>query len=124
MKFPLPLHPLRRTARFWEFINGDLVKISLKYGQELTWTNFHQHEEGYSSEVITWKFIGGSSPQVIRISSTRSTDCDGRYSGEFEEFCLFIELRGLSVEGEDQCFPEWQKVKELRRDYSAERMNY
>lgn len=34
------------NIRFWEFINGDHVKLTLQPGQRLAWDQFERTDEG------------------------------------------------------------------------------
>jgi hypothetical protein len=42
------------NARFWDNFHGDLVKITLKPGQTLSWSESHPTDEGYNSEAVTY----------------------------------------------------------------------
>ena len=65
-----------KTARFWEWLNGGWVKISLRPGQKLTHFAYEDTDEGWSAASRTWENMNG---YVEREYHCDSRDCDGRH---------------------------------------------
>jgi hypothetical protein len=120
------------NVRFWEYVNHDWVKLTLKPQQEMRWHRGAYTDEGWESETCDWTFDG----EYVRHNSLRrSLDCDGRFDryGEFECRLDQLHSRGLadSIYGDDRTefektvtLPAWQEVSCGQRDYSAEAMGY
>ena len=110
------------------------MKISVKYGQTLTWGHRGPTDEGWSSECQEWTF---EDKQITRICDSDGRDCDGRLSHHAEFHCPLLELNAVPIlnwDGYDGTFepqpipgmfcPAWQKGKASQRDYTAEAMGY
>lgn len=80
---------LPKNARFWVYVNGGPVKLTLRPGESRHWWLSYATDEGYHSEGETWTHCGDC---VTREWHNGGRDCDGRldYSGEDEcvLFCL------------------------------------
>ena len=113
-----------RHARFWEYINGSRVKLTLKDGQMIRHGYSYPTEEGFHAEYHEWRYWDG----VVTLSrETDGRDCDGRLSTHAEFFCAVGDLKAaLSSDEGGEIFqvPKWQKGKASQRDYSAEAMGY
>lgn len=113
----------QRNARFWAWVNGDWVKITLHPDTALTHTEGGPNEEGFSYETTTWTHNGHV---VTRQWCEESRDCDGRLDRSGEEYCP------LSMLADSECVcdedgprhPSWQHVDASQRDYAAEAMGY
>ena len=109
-----------RNARFWDYINGDHVKITLAPDCEHRHRRFAETEEGFCSEINVWEHSGDS---VTRHCYTRSRDCDGLYEREYRDTCKLGELRARHIVDMPP-MPQWTNEKESQRDHTAESMNY
>lgn len=121
-----------KNARFWEWINGDWVKLTLRPQQEVSWFRGDSTEEGWESTALSWTNDG----EVVRCyQERRALDCDGRFdrSSEFECAICNLHSRGLAdtIYGDERTefektvtLPEWREVNYSQRDYSAEAMGY
>lgn len=78
------------NARFWEWINGGWVKLTLSPEKPLSWGYCIRTDEGYHAENHTWEMIDGG---VLRTSETSERDCDGRHGTDQQEFCSLENLR-------------------------------
>jgi hypothetical protein len=118
------------NARFWEYVNGSYVKITLKPEQALTWKKFTRDEEGYSLETEGWRHDGAELTYGFRFVGT---DCDGRItrSGVFQ--CGLNDLHvdpapkeyGFSwFRGRLIHRPKFAKVSESQSDLYAELAGY
>ena len=79
-----------RNARFWTFIHGSYVKLTLTPGQELEHWSSSAHEEGWSSEETTWRHSGDV---VERYWRSAGSDCDGRTSRTGADECAVGKMR-------------------------------
>lgn len=139
---------MTRNARFWEWINGGWVKITLRPGQSLSWYRRIRHEEGWSSEGIVWEH---EIDFVSRHATYDGRDCDGRLMQGFASECYIEDLqrypafvgdvtRPPTVVGIGQ-YPRtwipdcavldgnirtaaWESSRQWMRDESAEAMGY
>ncbi len=118
------------NARFWEFVNGDFVKLCLKPGQSITHSHGGPTEEGYSWESHRWQHVGDG---VAMLMQSDARDCDGRISHESAYFAPLFQLhdspRILPVDGMTGqlhliAMPLWTEQNSSQRDYSAEAMGY
>ncbi len=129
-----------RTARFWEYLNGGWVKLSLREGDTIAHHEGGAHEEGYSVTFLTYEYDGET---VTREAHTDSRDCDGRTSETTIVECDVSKLatrapyvdpgfvptmRAPYDETYQPClgamFPTWERVKSRQRDYNAEAAGY
>ena len=66
-----------KNARFWIWENNGWIKLTLRPGQELTWTAFSTHDEGWSRYSTVWEYCG----DVVECHQyVDGCDCDGRHS--------------------------------------------
>jgi hypothetical protein len=112
------------NAKFWVYANGGLVRLKLKPGQGHTWWRAWSHEEGWSSESITWSYPKGMM-QIYRTNETDGTDCDGRLSTCTETYCPLDRLHAWPNQDRDgAALPAWERLSSRQRDYSAEAAGY
>ena len=71
-----------KTVRFWEYHNGDFVKLSLKDGQSLEHYSGGSTDEGWSSEYCKWSRDGD---RLYRKTVTDGRDCDGRLTHSYSD---------------------------------------
>lgn len=122
------MRTVNRTARFWEFINGTWVKLSLKVGQSVKHVHHSRDEEGYSLEVNRWTHAENGF--VFNAFFMEGTDCDGRVTRGGELRCHVEKLKARERVWHDpdpdapKLIPKWEKVEAFNRDYSAEAAGY
>lgn len=109
-----------KNARFWQFLNGDFVKMTLAPDRELTWTEAYATDEGFHRETITWTHEGDHVEIEVH---TRSSDCDGPLTTHDEGFCTLDQLATWQTD-DGMMLPTWQWGKSWQRDAFAEAMGY
>jgi hypothetical protein len=109
-----------KTARFWVFVNGDAVKLSLRKGQTLSYSVGCSTDEGWERTTYVWEFDGQF---VSEQYDWDGRDCDGRMSRSAEYVCHVEELPNGN---ETECakYPLWKEAKSERRDFAAEAAGY
>lgn len=121
---------LSTNARFWSFINGSWVKITLRPNQSLSWGKSEPTDEGYSFEHSQWEFDGS---EVIENWSKGGSDCDGPISRDGQSFCAFEALRAVPMWEPSGCDyfngapilrPDWQKGSTVVTDVFAQAAGY
>jgi hypothetical protein len=123
------------NARFWVYINGGPVKLTLKPGQALSWSRGGRTEEGWSRESESWEWDGEDWPGVLRHAwLSEGRDCDGYLSHDGEDICRRAGLRSGDFPCLDYCenpaawdgvrWPAWEKVRSWQRDEYAELAGY
>lgn len=119
-----------KNARFWIYMNGGPVKITLKPDQTLEHFQGGRCEEGWSSETTSWEYEDGVVRQE-RCSDGR--DCDGRLTTYGEIVCPLDSLSAGNVpytDGDEPTtwagviWPDWQKESSYQRDEYAEAAGY
>lgn len=122
--------PEQCNARFWAYINGGPVKITLRPDQCLSHATFERTEEGWSGESHEWRYEDGV-VYVVRLSD--GVDCDGRISRMDESACKQCDLLSGHepyVEEDDSStwdgvvWPQWEERSSFVHDREAERMGY
>lgn len=110
-------------VHFWDFVNGDWVKLTLGPGDKLEHFHGYRHEEGCTREWNTWKHTGA---EIIHEWASDGTDCDGRLSRDSTSRCALDRLHSRRVKGigAPGKLPKWEKMSESQRDYAAEAMGY
>lgn len=131
-----------RNARFWVYVNGGPVKLTLTPGQSLDWSSGHTTDEGWHHECETWGYDSEEGCVNSEVWS-EDLDCDGRLDRHGEYSCaigelLYAELYMHSYEEQSRqppyardedtyrgvLWPNWQRTGASQRDYSAEAMGY
>lgn len=82
------------NARFWTYVNGGPVKLTLKPGQSLTHETGGPTDEGWYHDITDWTYEtdDDGKPIVTRNWSTDGQDCDGRHGNGGCEECPLAEL--------------------------------
>ena len=127
------------NARFWEWINGSFVKITLRPGQTLRWHHGEQTEEGWASIDEEWHYNERGN-EIVNRCEEDERDCDGRFQTTSKSTCDLNFLREgyqpRCLEEPDQyspveveaaqgvIFPKWIKRRAGQRDFEAEKMGY
>jgi hypothetical protein len=110
------------NARFWEYVNGDYVKVTLAPGQGLEWHASERTEEGWRSEYKRWVHDG---ERVLCDVVTAERDCDGRLDRSWEGCCFLTELLYQEAYGDESVMvPRWRELSRGQRDYEAEKAGY
>jgi hypothetical protein len=109
------------NARFWHYVNGGLVKITIKPGQELSHSTSEQHDEGYSFQAASWRYDGA---HVQRECTGGGKDCDGFISYSYDAICSVDKLHTDWNKYSEVYYPTWQNTDARQYDQYAEMMNY
>jgi hypothetical protein len=115
------------TARFWEYVTGGWVKISLRPNHARHWARGRDTEEGWSLEGMRWVHGGDGVP---RDWWEEGSDCDGRYSKGGTQVCPLADLaarepyRHNEYDWTPPGLPEWENADQWQRDYAAEAAGY
>jgi len=109
------------NARFWVYINGAHVKLTLEPGQSLTHTGGGDCDEGYSWDMDTWTHSG---TEVVHDYTTESRDCDGRYSRAGASVAPIGSLAHRWNPYAKMWQPAWDQQTYSQRDHSAEESGY
>jgi hypothetical protein len=80
------------NVRFWVWINGGWVRLTLRPGQTLEHCKHCRTDEGWSAEWTRWTHDWD---QVVRESVSDGRDCDGRLTEDWMDFCPFERLDQL-----------------------------
>lgn len=113
-----------KNARFWTYINGGPVKLTLEPGQAAYHHHGERTDEGWASESTQWTHEDGG---VRREWTTDGRDCDGRLTRHGADFCPLDQLHDLiNTTGEDSTihWPDWQRESAGQRDEYAEAAGY
>jgi hypothetical protein len=113
-----------RNVRFWDFINGGPVKLTLRPDQILRHYQSEPTDEGWRSEENSWEYIAAEG-RVLSDYCSDGVDCDGRLSyGGQRYFYVFDASAGGELDGIR--YPAWERVErnEWRRDWQAEAAGY
>ena len=109
-----------KNARFWIFIHGSDVKITLKAGEQLAHGWGTPTDEGWKREFREWTFDGEFVTEVV---DTTERDCDGLMDHYGEYSCHVERLQsGTLVDGNK--FPVWKEGIQRQRDHAAEAAGY
>jgi hypothetical protein len=106
-------------ARFWIWVNGGPVKLTVQQGKHLLWEGGGPTEEGARYMEYTWILDGAL---VTEFKHYEESDCDGYIQSYTRRSCSIFRLR--EYEGDGTHYPEWQTEDTRYRDHSAERMGY
>lgn len=114
---------MKRRIHFWARIACSDVRITMRAGQTIHWSQGRPTDEGWERESKIWTFSGG----LLVLSWHRDgADCDGRLTGWGTATCLESEIAaGRSSEQYPHVvYPKWSWGKAEQRDHSAEAMGY
>jgi hypothetical protein len=123
-----------KNVRFWAYVNGCAVRITLKPGQSIEHSEGGPCEEGYAYSGETWSYEDGI---VTRQWGTDARDCDGRFTQSGEDYCRFDRLSDGNTPYIDDCdrldaphwegviWPDWKEERDtVCRDEFAEAAGY
>lgn len=108
------------NARFWNYVNGSTVKLTIRPGQTLSWSKCWRHDEGWSRETVTFSHVG-TGVEVESISDGR--DCDGYVNAKSSSYCPIANLSKGSIR-EGVKFPRWHDPEVEVYDQFAQRAGY
>jgi hypothetical protein len=125
------------NARFWVYLNGSPVKLTLRPGAELHhYWGEPNDEGGWSSAAHRWEYVVNDPdfpPHVLRECTIDGRDCDGRLTQHYDSVCSVEDLAAHVVEGAEYkdfhdgreiCYPKWERTTAWNRDEFAEAMGY
>jgi len=110
------------NARFWIYWN-EPTKITLKPGQRIQLYRFEKTEEGYHEEWMDFEYFA-SEGVVFNQYGTSGRDCDGGFDTMGMRDVRINQLRAVYNGEADVFYPEWRKVQDGQRDFSAEKAGY
>lgn len=111
---------MTRNIRFWAFVNGSAVKLTLCEDGLLRHAVSRATDEGWRTEGNMWLVENG---RVIWRNATSERDCDGRFD-TFNEMEMQQAKGRVSEEMPDVIWPVWYNLAYDQRDHSAEAMGY
>ena len=108
------------NARFWDYVNNNPVKLTLRPGQSRSWGKWERTDEGWSSEGYTWSHEGDG----VRCQyGSDGMDCDGRLRRGLAVFAPLAKLRARQAT-DGPAVPAWEDAESWQRDYAAEAAGY
>jgi hypothetical protein len=84
-----------KNLRFWHFVHGSPVKLTIKHGQTLNHCQGEPTDEGYSMSAVSFFHQGD---KVERHDISRGRDCDGESGAFMVLHCAINKLYGRSNE--------------------------
>ena len=118
------------NARFWTYVNGGWVKLTLEPGQFFEWHEGGPTDEGWDWTTHTWQSIG---EYVSHITARNACDCDGRMEWANRYRAHVLALRNhlpytpaLFPLGDNKplLVPRWETISRSQRDHEAEKAGY
>jgi hypothetical protein len=100
----------RVNARFWQYLNGSPVKLTLRPGQRFSWFCKEPHEEGWSSEFQRWG-LDERGWLVFNEWETDGRDCDGRLS---RSGAAYAGISMLDAHIVDEPYADYHEGKAIR----------
>lgn len=121
---------MSRRIRFWTFVNGSPVKLTLAMGQTIEHHVSERTDEGFyaRSQSWTWEEAHEIRHRILDISR----DCDGKTEHSTETAAYLADLDASATQDDDFSkenpeiagFPIWREIETDYRDYAAERAGY
>jgi len=99
------------NARFWVYLHGSAVKLTLRPGQTMNHCYGGPTEEGWHSEATQWH-LAADEPVVYRQWCSDGRDCDGRLTHSGSDFCPLNLLRANEPYGIDDPLVRWPAWEE------------
>lgn len=113
-----------RNVRWWDWVNGGYVKLTLRPGQTLRHHQSWDTDEGWASESNEWHYCDESG-KVFNNNCTDGRDCDGRLTRSCSSFfAVGLERCGNAADEDGIRYPMWERLRASQRDYAAEAMGY
>jgi hypothetical protein len=114
-----------RTARFWEWVNGGWVKLTVRPGRRLLHIGGGRTDEGFQTVMNRWDV---DEDGVTHEFAENGRDCDGYYSRGAEYFADRSQLRGVTIteptDPDVTHLPAWVTMDRHQRDHAAEAAGY
>lgn len=113
-----------RTLRFWVYINGGYVRLTLPPGGKVVGhvKCDDADGEGFSRTVETWQRHPALHGYVLHEISERGRDCDGGYSRHSKAICAYASLAAHHYAG--MALPYWVWSEIGQHDHRAEAAGY
>jgi len=94
---------MKKHARFWAYVNGCAVRLSLADGQTIEHFVGGPTDEGWESEATQWSRDGDT---ITREWCVDGRDCDGRLTSHGTDHCHIDQLSAgdLPYVGDE---PDW-----------------
>jgi len=109
------------NARFWIYINGGFVKLTLRPEEALEHFFSERTDEGFRSVYQSWEYDGSV---VVRQWFIRERDCDGRHEDGGVAYWDDGKV-APSYSDPDTMLPVWVDGEDYyHRDHTAEAMGY
>lgn len=109
------------NARFWHWCDG-WVKLTVPYGETLSWHASWRHDEGYSFCAEEWEHEGY---RIVRRHTSGGSDCDGPLEHRNDSACLYSELQSVEpCEAGEPHRANWITLSRSQRDAYAEAAGY
>ena len=117
------------NARFWIYLNGGPIKLTLKPGQTLRWCTSHPTDEGWHAEGGSWLHNHG---RIRRSWWSEGRDCDGRLSHFGYDSAPLDKLAeeepyigdSRPEDWQGVVYPAWEHEESGQRDEYAEAAGY
>lgn len=115
-----------RTVRFWVYVNGGYVRLTLPPGGKvIAHVKCDDAEgEGFSRNVQTWERHPEMHGFALRKVTEKGRDCDGGYSFGYQMVCAYDRLARILCMFTGHHTPDWQPAESEQRDYAAEAAGY
>jgi hypothetical protein len=113
-----------KNIRFWTWLNGGLVKLTLKPDERIVHYHRAPTEEGFHGEGHEFFYDAGGE-RLLNMMLTEGRDCDGytSYSSIWE--CSFDQLKARPCECDGSVFiPNWKRIKASVYDQFAAMSGY
>lgn len=111
---------ITRNVRFWDWVNGGWVKITLAPDATLSRRTGGPDREGWWYTAETWAYDRADGT-VTYTSFTESRDYDGRIDS-YTEFV--VPTDELNYRADRPAHPNWRRTEFHQRDYTAEAAGY
>lgn len=123
---------MRKTLRFWAWINGGPVKLAMQPGESIEWTEGGPCDEGYSYTYERLAYDSDDAPGLLLSeTTTNALDCDGRRDTsqtsvtDSHHLAEIPDAEGFTDhDGRRIMYPQWRERRSSQRDYSAEAAGY
>jgi hypothetical protein len=124
------------NARFWVYWNDQYTKLTLRPGEELSFSQGGRTDEGWfrNSETYEYQYEHDTPPRIVVSVENAGADCDGRLDRYYQSACDVDQLQARLVDESDCLWeypdvrglrlPQWQPLSAHQRDYAAEAMGY
>lgn len=117
------------TARWWQYVDCGWVKLSLRDGETIRWSESHATDEGWSESAEEWTRIGNT---IYRWYRNAGRDCDGLLIHEGTLTADIDDLRAIEPDDEfgkpylpaGTMLPDWRRSSRSCYDEYAAMAGY